>query len=204
MLYREAIAHFAMEYHKGGFGNGKVITSLKYGNLPPKHTLRQRADTPQIDLWTKKQLRSAVQARANAQRGDTDGNATSAHTKKKKGRPSKGFKIDDNPTHFYLQNEDGSPVDDDRIVEMSRKARMLWRTLDKDNMAPPTFGQISAKAWEYFSRIMLADEAYDFLLLCDDGEWKLWEWCTRSYPSWHRNRNNEPDTDAQKNGKSLL
>ncbi|KAH9170881.1 hypothetical protein EDB89DRAFT_2071341 [Lactarius sanguifluus] len=44
------------------------------------------------------------------------------------------------------------------------------------------------KAWEYYSRMMLADEAHDFLLLCDDGEWKLWEWSTRSYPSWHRNR----------------
>ena len=81
---------------------------------------------------------------------------------------------------------------------MSRKARMLWTTLDEDGMAPQTFGQISMKAWEYFSRMMLADEAHDFLLLCNDGEWKLREWSTRSYPSWHRNRFTDPKEEATK------
>ena len=79
---------------------------------------------------------------------------------------------------------------------------MLWRTLNEDGLAPPTFGQMMPKAFEYFSRIMLADEAHNFLLLCNDGEWKLWEWSTRSYPSWHRNRcgQSEAEKDAEGNG----
>ena len=64
---------------------------------------------------------------------------------------------------------------------------MLWRLLDSDGMAPPTFGQILMRAWEYYSSVMLADEVFNFLLLCDNGEWKLKEWSTRSYPSWYHN-----------------
>ncbi|KAF8256557.1 hypothetical protein EI94DRAFT_1821972 [Lactarius quietus] len=79
---------------------------------------------------------------------------------------------------------------------MSRKVRMLWRTLDEDGMAPQTFGQISMKAWEYFSAIMLADKSFEFLLLWDDGEWKLREWSMQSYPSWHHNRFNKDADDT--------
>ena len=149
--------------------------------------------------WTRKDFRHISVAQANACRGKMDGNATSAWSKGRRGRPRKSSD-DDNKTktHLYLENEDGSPVDEDQIVEMSRKARMLWTTLDEDGMAPQTFGQISMKAWEYFSRMMLADEAHDFLLLCDDGEWKLREWSTRSYPSWHRNRFTDPKEEATK------
>jgi hypothetical protein len=73
---------------------------------------------------------------------------------------------------------------------------MIWRTLDEDGMAPVTFGQISLKVWEYFSHTILADEAFEYLLFCDDREWKLREWCMRSYPSWHCNRFNLTDDDA--------
>lgn len=44
--------------------------------------------------------------------------------------------------------------------------------------------------------MMLVDEQLYFLLLCDNGEWKLREWCSRSYPSWHRNRLAPIDKDA--------
>ena len=146
---------------------------------------------------------------ANTQRGDTDGNATSVRSKAKRGRPRKSTEDDEDSqtTHFYLENADGTLVSATEIAEMSRKARTLWRTLDEEDLAPQTFGQISTKSWEYFSRLMLVDKAHDFLLLCDDGEWKLKEWCTRSYPSWHRNRFNQDDKDADKDqdtGMSIL
>ena len=53
---------------------------------------------------------------------------------------------------------------------------------------PQTFGQISGKAWEYFSQMLLVDKIHKFLLLCNNGEWKLREWCMQSYPSWHHHR----------------
>jgi hypothetical protein len=59
---------------------------------------------------------------------------------------------------------------------------MIWQTLDEDGMAPMMFSQISLKAWEYFLCTILTDKAFKFLLFCDDGEWKLREWSTRSYP----------------------
>ena len=81
---------------------------------------------------------------------------------------------------------------------------MLWRALDIDGMALPTFGQISMLAWEYYSLMMLADEALDFLLLCNDGKWKLREWSTQSYPSWHCNRLTK-DTDSElTKGESII
>lgn len=201
-LPRDALQLFAREYHENGSASSHVngvLASLRTGTVPPKPALRKRTDCQMVVQWTRKDFRHISVAQANARRGETDGNATSARSKGRRGRPRKSS--DDNnktKTHLYLENEDGSPVDEDQIVEMSRKARMLWTTLDEDGMAPQTFGQISMKAWEYFSRMMLADEAHDFLLLCDDGEWKLREWSTRSYPSWHRNRFTDPKEEATK------
>jgi hypothetical protein len=48
----------------------------------------------------------------------------------------------------------------------------MWRVLHEDGMAPVTSGQISMRAWEYYSTLMLADKAYNFLLLCN--KWKFW------------------------------
>ena len=110
---------------------------------------------------------------ANAQRGETDGDATSVHGIGRCGCPCKGSDKDNKPTHFYLENADGVPVSEEQITEMSCKAHMLWRLLNSDGLAPQSFGQISMRAWEYYSSVILADEAFDFLLLCDDGKWKL-------------------------------
>jgi hypothetical protein len=51
---------------------------------------------------------------------------------------------------------------------------------------------------------MLSDKAFEYLLLCNDREWKLQEWSTRSYPLWHCNRfNKDADKDLTK-GKYIL
>ncbi|KAH9007985.1 hypothetical protein EDB85DRAFT_2165047 [Lactarius pseudohatsudake] len=187
---RGAIELFAKEYHESTSGihiNG-VLASLRTGTVPAKPALRKHMDVPMVVQWTRKDFRRVSATKGNTNRGETDGNATSMRQKGKCGRPRKDSNDDGHATHHYLENEDGTPVSADIVAEMSHKARMLWATLDEDGMAPATFGGISMKAWEYFSRMMLADEAHDFLLLCDVGEWKLWEWSTRSYPSWHRNR----------------
>ena len=143
-------------------------------------------------------------AHTNTQRGETDGDTTAVHGKGKHRRRRKGSDPDCKTSHFYLENSDRVPVSEEQITEMSRKARMLWRTLDYDGMAPQTFGQISMRAWEYFSSMMLAEEAFDFLLLCDNGEWKLREWSTRSYPLWHCNRLSKDTDDNTGNGELFL
>ncbi|KAI9433542.1 hypothetical protein H4582DRAFT_2060944 [Lactarius indigo] len=175
----------------GSRGSG-IRSGLRTGTVPAKPAPRKRMDFSMVIQWTKKEFRHAMAKISNARRGEMDGSATSVRKKRKPGRPRKGSNDNDNDhvtPHFYLENEDGTPVDEDQIADMSRKARMLWATLNEEGLAPATFGHITDTAWEYYLRMMLADEAHDFLLLCDDGEWKLWEWSTRSYPSWHRNRN---------------
>ena len=158
------MAMFANEYHEGSHGTGRIINTIRAGLLPDKPASWQCAKYPHIKPWMKKEYHAAVNALTNTQWGATDGDAATVQKKGKRGHPWK--KTDDDledtdntPTHFYLQNPDGMPISSKEIAEMSQKARMLWRMLDEDNMAPPTFGQISLKAWEFFSLTMLTDEA---------------------------------------------
>ena len=52
--------------------------------------------------------------------------------------------------------------------------------------------------------MMLVDEAIDFLLLCDNGEWKLMEWSTRSYPLWYHNKFTRNIDNEIEKGESFL
>ncbi|KAI9436142.1 hypothetical protein BJY52DRAFT_1197170 [Lactarius psammicola] len=172
---KEALHLFAKEYHDNKNTSDGGFLSISSEILPPKQALKLRTDNTALNYWVKR----------------------------KRGRPPRESDDDeDHSAHFYLENQDGTPVDKSAVAEMSRKARMLWRTLDKNGLAPETFGKISKNAWDYFSRTMLTDKAHEFLLLCDDGEWKLREWSTKSYPSWYRNKHlppkmekNSTDTD---------
>ena len=181
-----------------------MVSTTQSGTLPVRPAPKKREDALLVHHWTRKEFRRECVVQTNAQRGETDSNATSARGKGRCGRPRKGSDQVNKTSHFYLENADGVPVSEEQITDMSRKARMLWRSLDSDGMAPPTFGQISMRAWQYYSSMMLADENLDFLLLCDDGEWKLREWSTRLYPSWHRNRSNKDADDELKKGGSVL
>ncbi|KAH9027955.1 hypothetical protein EDB85DRAFT_1892735 [Lactarius pseudohatsudake] len=172
---KEALGLFTKDYHnrQGGASGGFLNITPEIMDLPPKQALRIRTDNTGVVYWLRKEYHRAARKQ---NRGETDGNATSVQAKRKPGRPPRDSEDEeDHSAHFYLENQDGTPVDKSVIAEMSRKARMLWRTLDKNGLAPETFGKISAKAWDYFSRTILADKAHEFLLLC-------------SYPSWYRNR----------------
>jgi hypothetical protein len=209
---RESLALFANGYCEGSQSTSRVLTTIRAGNLPAIPARKNRCDFPNVHLWTRKEFRCKITAQKRAQQGDTDGNAISAPQKRKPGRPRKASIADNNNDdedlltgHFYLESADGIPVSDEEITEMSRKARMLWRTLHEDGLAPSTFGKISMKAWEYFASMILSDKAFEFLLLCDDSEWKLREWSTRSYPSWHHNRfNKDADDDPIKGEASII
>jgi len=87
----------------------------------------------------------------NANKGTTDGNATTCQKKRKPGHPPREANLEEDnwpSTHFYLVNEDGTPVLEDNIAEMSCKARMIWTSLDNKGLALESFSQISLKAWE--------------------------------------------------------
>ncbi|KAH8979259.1 hypothetical protein EDB92DRAFT_2118869, partial [Lactarius akahatsu] len=199
---KEALGLFAKDYHNRQGGTSGVFLNItpEILDLPPKQALRIRTDNTGVVYWLRKEYHRAAQKQ---NRGETDGNATSVQAKRKPGHPPRDSEDEeDHSAHFYLENQDGTPVDKSVIAEMSRKARMLWRTLDKNGLAPETFGKISAKAWDYFSRTILADKAHEFLLLCVDGEWKLREWSTKSYPLSHDSSQDEDhdrdDPDAEK------
>ncbi|KAH8978600.1 hypothetical protein EDB86DRAFT_902600 [Lactarius hatsudake] len=61
---------------------------------------------------------------------------------------------------------------------------MLWISLDKRKLAPPTFGGLTTPAWDFYARTLLNDPKLEFLLLCDDTEWKLRLWSTKAYSCW--------------------
>ncbi|KAH9063603.1 hypothetical protein EDB87DRAFT_1681257 [Lactarius vividus] len=201
---KEALGLFTKDYHnrQGGANGGILSITPEILDLPPRQALRIQTDNPGVVYWLRKEYRRAAQKQ---NRGETDGNATSVQAKRKPGCPPRDSEDkEDHSAHFYLENQDGTPIDKSVITEMSRKARMLWRTLDKSGLALETFGKIENRAWDYFSRTILADKAHDFLLLCDDGEWKLREWSTKSYPSWYRNRHLPVTPKTEKNSTNLV
>jgi hypothetical protein len=197
MPYRETMALFANEYHEGtGPSTGRISSVIRAGNLPAKQRLRKCRDLLQILQWTQKDFRRAAVVQSNAQRGETNGNATTVRQKAKCGHPCKDSDNKSKKPHTYLENANGTLVSMEQIVEMSHEVCMIWQTLDEDGMAPIMFSQISLKAWEYYSHTILADKAFEFLLFCDDREWKLREWSMRSYPSWHCNQFNQTEDNV--------
>ncbi|KAF8274639.1 hypothetical protein EI94DRAFT_1825251, partial [Lactarius quietus] len=42
-------------------------------------------------------------------------------------------------------------------------------------------------AWDYYAQSLLNNPKLDFLLLCDDGEWKLKMWSIKAYSCWSGN-----------------
>ncbi|KAH8985340.1 hypothetical protein EDB86DRAFT_2833145 [Lactarius hatsudake] len=62
---------------------------------------------------------------------------TSVQAKRKPGRPPRDSEDEeDHSAYFYLENQDGTPVDKSVIAEMSRKAQMLLQDEDHDRDNP--------------------------------------------------------------------
>lgn len=119
-----------------------------------------------------------------------DGEATSMKTKHKPGQPPKPDPnsltqdADEHSKHFYLEHKDGTPVSKEEIAAMSLKARMTWEELHMKGMALTTFGKMTKAAWEFYWYSMAALPKFNFILLCEYGEWKLQKWSIDSYSSW--------------------
>jgi len=71
---------------------------------------------------------------------------------------------------------------------MSTEVQMAWQSLHKQKMAPKMFSKISMEAWEFIAHSILPNPKLEFLLYCDDRQWKLKEWCKQNYSSWTCNQ----------------
>lgn len=168
-------------------------------DLSPMPTPWKRGDNPEVTIWMKREYPRTM---SDAPKGESSGDSSdAARTKPKVGRPSKKDQLEANHTHVYLQGRDGVPVSAEMLGKLSLKARSVWDFLLSKKLAPTTFSKMSWNAWDLYARAMLTDPEFDFLLLCDDAQWKLREWSTQNYSGWAGNRGLRPKNTGQKAGK---
>ncbi|KAH9052860.1 hypothetical protein EDB87DRAFT_1654943 [Lactarius vividus] len=157
--YKDMIGLFAMEYKElKGASVDKEPLLVVTATLRPAPNPRNRADYP-----------------------------ASMEPAARRGRPpndSIDQAVDNSKSSTFLHNADGTWISKEALRHLSWRAQMLWISLNKRKLAPPTFGGITTPAWDYYSRTLLNDPKLEFLLLCDDTEWKLWLWSTKAYSSW--------------------
>ncbi|SJL09585.1 uncharacterized protein ARMOST_12965 [Armillaria ostoyae] len=158
--------------------------------LPPKVPPLHEKDYPLIRFWRLK----TYQAFLDEQKGETNGLATS---KPKRGRPRKISDADDDDDtpsrHPYLEDEDGSPVSQEELWNISRFSKKCLKTLLKAELAPEKWGAIDDLAEDYFE-IRMTNE-FKVFQTCEGG-WKLKTYITKMYPSWARH--NHPAKVAKK------
>ncbi|KAH9025351.1 hypothetical protein EDB83DRAFT_2526801 [Lactarius deliciosus] len=154
-------------------------------NPPPNPTLQVQEDHPDVFYWDIHEFRIEARHRAKQEnKGETNGEANLVITKRKCGCPPKSATTGTNHCHFYLEYHDGTLVSREDLTLLSQKARMIWWELDDIGLTPPTFGQMTKIAWDFFWRCMVAYPEFQFLLLCKGGEWKLRQWPIKSYSGW--------------------
>src|SRR5277367_685863 len=161
-----------------------AVSAVRANGLPSCKSVApplDKANFPKVKLWTHKLYKKACLEAI----GDTDALATS---RKKRGRPRRcdndGTDDETSERHFYIEDTNGNPVTEDRLKQISLKARLIWTSLKKAQLAPSTWLKIDNDAYEYFKSEML----YEFteFQLCE-GSWKLDRWTTLNYPSWTKN-----------------
>ncbi|KAH9012919.1 hypothetical protein EDB84DRAFT_1568917 [Lactarius hengduanensis] len=184
--YKDMIGLFAMEYKelKGASGDDEEPLSVVTAALRPAPNPRNRADYPTVPFWMRVEY---AQSLRNANKGETNGEAKSVEPAARRGRPPNDpidQAVDNSKSSAFLHNADGTRISKEALRHLSWRARMLWISLDRRKLAPPTFGGITAPAWEYYARTLLNDPKLEFLLLCDDTEWKLRLWSTKAYSCW--------------------
>ncbi|KAH9176967.1 hypothetical protein EDB89DRAFT_1902718 [Lactarius sanguifluus] len=196
------IDKFARDYHtlKGAGGDEGQITFLS--DLGPMPTPWKRNENTEVTIWIKREFALAT-AKAKAQKGESSGDPSDAtKTKGKAGRPSKKVEETEGHKFIYLQRRDGTMISVETLRKMSEKARSVWDFLLEKKMATPQFCKLGWSARDLYTRAMLTDPLFDFLLLCDDATWKLREWSIQNYPGWASNRGLRPkntDQNADKN-----
>ncbi|KAH9011381.1 hypothetical protein EDB84DRAFT_1445184 [Lactarius hengduanensis] len=178
-------------------------------NPPPNPKLEAQEDHPDVRFWNVLEFRVETRHRnKNRGKGETNGDASMVITKPKRGRPARSdsTRSTDNRGHFYLEYHDGTLVSSSVITSLSEKSRMIWLELDDVGLAPPSFCKMTKIAFDFFWRSILAYPKFQFLLLCNSGEWKLRQWSIKSYSNWalHNGVREAKPKDTELNDPALI
>jgi hypothetical protein len=136
-----------------------------------------KIDCPKVTLWSNADFHNFIKTK-NQKAGETDRNSSTSGS---------GGRCCKKQGHPYLQNKDSSLVTGDALGTLSSEVRVVWLSLNGRGMAPTMFSKMSSEALEFLWRSVLPVPELEFLLYCDDGHWKLKEWCKQNYSSWARN-----------------
>ena len=178
---------------------------------------RKKTDYPDVPFWEREKYMCSLK---DLKKGETDGDflgdldqdldgdaaRMSTEPSTKRGRPADNDTTDNSKSNGFLHNADGTWVSKGSLRYLSEKARRAWMSLVAKHMAPPTFMQITTPAWDYYARTILNDPKLEFLLLCDDAEWKLKMWSVKAYSCWTGNRGlreKKPKVEKQ-DGEDIL
>jgi hypothetical protein len=157
-----------------------------------------------VTFWIKSDY---TRAPTSADKGESSGDSGAPIARAKPGRPSKKATPAPGRANIYLQNKDGTMVNASQLGKLSVKARSVWEALLDKKMAPVSFCKMSCEAWDFYARSVLNDPGLEFLLYCDDMQWKLREWSIQNYSSWTFNRGLRPrkaDKDAKNANSNIL
>lgn len=157
-------------------------SAILLGDVPPAPPLELKEDHPHITYWSREDFNRAESKRVS---GETSGDAS---TNNAASPQEPQDQAQDNYTkYYYLQHDNGTRVSKKEVARLSFDARARWFTLLEQKRAPSIFSRLSGRSWEFFSRSILSDPNHAFLRWCNDGQWKLREWCTQNYSSWALN-----------------
>jgi hypothetical protein len=84
----------------------------------------------------------------------------------------------------FLEDENGNPISGVMVEPIRKALRAAWSELASRDLAPPSWGKLTASGVQLMNSIM--ENAYPLFKLANNG-WKLDYLATSSYSSWHRN-----------------
>ncbi|KAF5371029.1 hypothetical protein D9615_010031 [Tricholomella constricta] len=122
-----------------------------------------KEDYPDVKYWTKKEY-TAAKKRRKSSTGliPSDGNG--------------------NVMTWYVEMEEGEPVDTATVEAIRAHARSIWQSLRTWNIAPATWADASLEAHNYFEHHMCRQFP---LLSYGANNWKAHMIATENYPSWY-------------------
>ena len=123
----------------------------------------QQESYPNVRFWT----RHTYTRWSIEKKGITNG---LSQQQTKCGRPSKASRENEDH-HPYLEDANGKAVSDEKVYEISRKARRLWHSLDDCGFAPATSTGMSESAYAYYANEMLNNFLEFWLVLGGPGNW---------------------------------
>ncbi|KAF8064107.1 hypothetical protein FPV67DRAFT_1698275 [Lyophyllum atratum] len=141
-------------------GTSDASSSLSSALLPVPAL--EQTDYPDIKYWTKKKYTTA----------------------KKYKKSSTGFEQENTMT-WYVETEEGEPVDSDTVTSMRSLARTLYASLANRGMEPSHWSEATRQAHNYFEHHMCREFPQ---LSYGANNWKAHMIATDNYSSWYGKR----------------